>query len=201
MLALVVLAALLGAWRALDLGNPFRRRASLDGRLLLVPLEGVDPALVAAIAAGITREYGLRVDLVPGPAPSAPTLPRPWGAPLDADALISQGSTVVGDRARAAGVVGYLVVTHAEISDSQSSFVFGLADRGAGVMSTARFADGDPRAARRSVAQALSSTGLILGVSRCETPGCPRAYVGDVVAHDEKSETLCGECVDALMTR
>lgn len=200
-LALVLIALTLAGWHALDGRSPLRRRASVDGQLLLVPLEGVDPSLVAAVADGITREYGLRVDLVPGPAPDAPALPRERSAPLDADALIAQGAAVVGDRARAAGVVGYLVVTHADISDAQSTFVFGLADRGRGVMSTARFTDGDPRAARRSVAQALSSTGLILGAPRCQSPACPRAYAGDVVAHDEKGDELCGACVEALRRR
>lgn len=155
------------------------------------------------IAAGIQREYGLAVEVVadrPPPVDAVP--PRPRGRVLDADALIAQGQATLGERARAPGVRGFLVITAADIADGHTNYVFGLADPGRGVMSTARFTDGAPRAnERRALAQALSSTGLILAVPRCSTPTCARAHVSDVLDHDAKQDALCEACVDALIAR
>lgn len=184
------------AGRALDVHRLLRPRRSFPGRIRVLGLEGTDPALVATLAAAITREYGIEAEVVPQrPRARAPVRQQPWGPQLEAGALIAQGVEV----AAAPGRRGVLVVAAEDIYDPGTNFVFGLVGEGGAVLSTARFGDGS-RAdlERRAVAQALSSTGLLLGYPRCGTRTCPRAYASDLLEHDEKQDELCDACVARL---
>jgi predicted Zn-dependent protease len=42
--------------------------------------------------------------------------------------------------------------------------------------------------------QALSSVGLVIGIPRCTSPGCARAYPESLEEQDRKDDKLCYEC-------
>ena len=46
--------------------------------------------------------------------------------------------------------------------------------------------------------QAFSTAGYLLGLPRCTTAGCARAYRDSQAEHDAKDGTICPPCRDAL---
>ena len=104
-------------------------------------------------------------------------------------------------------VKGYLAITGEDLYDGESNFVFGLAlvGGGYGVMSYHRFTAGfngvdqnRPRLLARILKQALSSANFLLGIPRCSTPNCARAYPNSLQEHDQKSDELCPICRSRL---
>jgi len=47
----------------------------------------------------------------------------------------------------------------------------------------------------RTFKQALSSFGFMLGVARCSSPTCARAYPHHLGEHDAKTKKLCPVCL------
>ena len=103
---------------------------------------------------------------------------------------------------QADGVVGVLAVTDQDVTRGEMNFLFGWVDResNAGVMSYARFKPGAKKKTltERAVKQALSSTGFVLGIDRCKTAACARAYPNSLEEHDAKPGTLCSVCQENL---
>ena len=111
---------------------------------------------------------------------------------------------------QAGGQKAFLGVTVLDLFSNESRYVFGVSADGAncGVISYRRFtsalADEPPNRERlreRTLKQALSSTGLMLGLSRCINPTCARAYANGLVEHDSKQPALCSQCVEAFAKR
>ncbi len=128
---------------------------------------------------------------------------------LNVARLEAQAAAVAGARLRAPGVVGVIAVTHRDLATPELNFVFGHGDRAvrAGVTSYLRFAGegvrGDALAHRLAV-QALSTTGVLLGLGRCEDASCARAFPKNLEEHDRKQERFCDACrarVDAALGR
>jgi len=73
----------------------------------------------------------------------------------------------------------------------------------AGVMSTLRFELGAKKARliERAAKQALSSTGFVLGIKRCEGKECARAYPASLEEHDQKPGSLCAVCRENVARR
>ncbi len=74
-----------------------------------------------------------------------------------------------------------------------------------GVVSTFQFIDrrpdgikNRPRLVDRMTKQLMSSVGTSLGIPRCYTPDCPRAFPGSVEEHDVKTPCLCDVCSRAF---
>ena len=104
-------------------------------------------------------------------------------------------------------VKGYLAITGKDLYDGESNFVFGMAlvGGGYGVMSCHRFTAGfngadqnRPRLLARTLKQALSSANFLLGIPRCSTPNCARAYPHSLQEHDQKADELCPICKSRL---
>lgn len=120
--------------------------------------------------------------------------------------LEAQVASLAGDSLRAPGVIGVIGVTNRDISAPDMNFLFGHADRAtrAGVISYLRFADGGARdvITHRAAVQALSTTGVLLGLGRCEEVTCARAFPKNLEEHDRKQEQFCAACrrvVDAAL--
>ena len=86
---------------------------------------------------------------------------------------------------------------------AQSNFIFGSGEIGGhhAMMTyqrfTAQFNEENPdrkRLVERTLKQALSSCGFMLGVERCSTPTCARAYPHNLAEHDAKTTELCPAC-------
>ena len=119
----------------------------------------------------------------------------------DADRLVpALQAAVTGNLGKKRMVLG---VTSCDLFGQTSNFVFGLAqtDGFLGLISTHRFRatfnDEPPNRKRfneRVLKQALASTGAMLGVPRCNTPECARAYPKSLAEHDQKPSKLCAAC-------
>jgi predicted Zn-dependent protease len=103
------------------------------------------------------------------------------------------------------GSIGYLCITDFDLYGWNSNFVFGNAMKGMGVISYHRFtaafnetAQNRPRLVQRTVKQAASSTFFVMGIPRCSTPMCIRAYPNSLDEHDAKQAAPCTGCKQQL---
>ena len=102
-------------------------------------------------------------------------------------------------------VKGYLGVTEEDLFYGNNEFVFGWAGKGSGVMSYRRFLavfheepPNRPRLRDRTAKQMISSSFYMLGIPRCTSPTCARAYPHSLTEHDQKSVELCAWCKERL---
>ena len=102
-------------------------------------------------------------------------------------------------------IKGYLGVTSKGLYCPTCNFLFGSADFAYGVISYNGFLaaynneeDNRPRLVKRLLKQALSTTNFMLGIPRCNTPFCARAYPHSLREHDAKSDDLCPVCQSRL---
>ena len=115
----------------------------------------------------------------------------------DANALLSQLENEILPDSNCYGV---LAVTSKDIysGEDNNNFLFGLASKNVAVMSLNRFikfTDEKSIAMKRSVMQAFSSIGHVLGIPRCSTPLCARAYPNSLEEQDRKNDVLCPTCI------
>ena len=99
--------------------------------------------------------------------------------------------------------LGVLGVTTKDIysGSPNNNFLFGLSSETVAVMSLNRFVKGEKDRAlitKRAVMQAFSSAGYIVGIPRCSTPLCARAYPNSLAEQDEKNDCLCPDCIRSL---
>ena len=97
--------------------------------------------------------------------------------------------------------LGILGVTSNDIYENDYNFLFGWARKGFGVISYARFSLGNPtyeQFEKRTIMQALSSVGFVIGIPRCTYPNCARAYPNSLAEQDRKDDRLCNECRENL---
>jgi len=106
---------------------------------------------------------------------------------------------------RSSPVKGYLGVTDKDIYSNDYNFLFGWASKGYGAMSyrrfTADFNNDSPnrkRLRKRALKQGISSSLFMLGVQRCTSPDCARAYPQNLEEHDRKEVKLCPWCQKQL---
>lgn len=101
------------------------------------------------------------------------------------------------------GKVYFMGVANLDAYSNQSNFIFGTAENNGNnaVITyrrfTADFNEENPNRHRlvdRTLKQSLSSLGFMLGVERCSTPTCARAYPHNLSEHDAKSTDLCTVC-------
>jgi len=98
-------------------------------------------------------------------------------------------------------VKGYIGVTSLDIFSGSANYVFGSTWGSYGVISyyqflasTNRDNENRPRLIQRLLKQAMSSTGFMFSVPRCNNPYCARAFPQSVIEHDAKSDRLCPLC-------
>jgi len=106
---------------------------------------------------------------------------------------------------KGSNIRGYLGITGKDIFTMDFNFLYGWARSGYGVMSYHRFkADFNNerpdrrRLLKRCVKQGISSSFFILGISRCTTPTCARAYPHSLAEHDQKEIEICSWCREQL---
>jgi predicted Zn-dependent protease len=123
--------------------------------------------------------------------------PKQW----DVIDLLSSLKTAV--RAFGSSNVYFMGVADLDAFLDQSNYIFGTAEingRHAVITYrrfTAQFTGENPNRKRlddRTLKQALSSFGLMLGAERCSTPTCARAYPHNLAEHDAKSREPCPTC-------
>ncbi len=97
----------------------------------------------------------------------------------------------------------FLGILNLDAFADQSNFIFGTAETNGphAVVTYRRFTgefNGETPSRKRLVdrllKQSLSSIGFMLGVPRCATPTCARAYPHTLQEHDAKSTELCSAC-------
>lgn len=97
--------------------------------------------------------------------------------------------------------IGFLGIINEDIYSDDTNFVFGSAGLKYGIMSYIRFFDEDTTntiGIKRTLMQAFSSVGHIIGIPRCTSPTCARAYPNSLEEHDRKEDKLCNECLKNL---
>jgi predicted Zn-dependent protease len=117
------------------------------------------------------------------------------------DALLEQLSHRFMNYTNDPHCLGILGVTSNDIYENDYNFLFGWARKGMGVISYARFLLGNPtdeQFEKRTVMQALSSAGFVIGIPRCTNPTCARAYPNSLEEQDRKDDKLCNECRENL---
>jgi len=117
------------------------------------------------------------------------------------DALLDQLSRRFLNYSNEPRCLGILGVTSNDIYENDYNFLFGWARKGLGVISYARFLLGNPtdeQFEKRTVMQALSSMGFVIGIPRCTNPTCARAYPNSLDEQDRKDDKLCDECRENL---
>ena len=165
--------------------------------IVIVPIGAINKRLVHEFKDAIQSKMGIKysiaeVQLDPGKAARR----GQYDADLLQDLLGTNFS--LGERH---GVRGYLGITEVDIYARDYNYLFGWAGKGYGVISyrrfTARFdreAPNRPRLLRRTLKQGISSSFFILGIPRCKTPDCARAYPGNLEEHDRKGTEICEWC-------
>ncbi len=95
----------------------------------------------------------------------------------------------------------FLGVTNEDLYAKGINFTFGGSLMNYGLISYKRFSsdftkehDNRPRLIERLLKQAMSTTNFLLGVPRCQSSYCVRAYPHSLQEHDEKSSALCEIC-------
>lgn len=171
--------------RASGYQPPAAKRPAMSAHVLvLVAFEGVDGALVQELAGRIGHAFGLTTRVLPGSVAATRRGSReaacsPTKVQLDADAVLPQLATMTASTRAEPGCVGAVGVVAEDLFADNLNFLFGTAGDGAGVLSLARFGEaGLPREAllARATKQAFSTTGFVLGVPRCSSASCARAY-------------------------
>jgi predicted Zn-dependent protease len=97
--------------------------------------------------------------------------------------------------------LGILGVTSNDIYENDYNFLFGWAQKSLGIISYARFLLGNPtneQFEKRTIMQALSSIGFVIGIPRCTNPTCARAYPNSLEEQDRKNDKLCNESRENL---
>lgn len=99
----------------------------------------------------------------------------------------------------------YIALIDDDLYDDGARFMFGGTIGPYGVVSSFQFAappnaclDNRPQLVERITKQLLSSVGQAIGIPRCLTPDCARAFPSSVQEHDAKSGTLCDTCNEAF---
>jgi len=119
----------------------------------------------------------------------------------DIDELLTAVQTAVRPYLR--DNVFFMGVADLDAFSGESNFIFGTARHPGHYAAityrrfSADFQQENPdrrRLVERSLKQALSSLGFMLGVPRCSTPTCARAYPHSLAEHDAKSTELCEAC-------
>jgi predicted Zn-dependent protease len=118
----------------------------------------------------------------------------------DANSLLSQIAKI---NTKNKDFIGILAVTNRDIysGSPNNNFLFGLASYKTAVMSLNRFKKNETNKTiiiKRSVMQAFSSMGHIIGISRCTTPLCARAYPESLAEQDKKNDALCSVCISNI---
>jgi predicted Zn-dependent protease len=128
-------------------------------------------------------------------------MPKQW----DFDELLSNLRTGVQPYLKQR--IYFMGIANLDAYADQSNFLFGTAEKGGphAMISyrrfTAEFNEENPnrkRLVERSLKQALSSFGFMLGVDRCSDPTCARAYPHNLEEHDAKARELCPRCRQAF---
>ena len=99
-------------------------------------------------------------------------------------------------------------VTEKDLFMGVGNFVYGGTSAAYGVISYYRYTatanqekmekQNRPRLISRLLKQSLSSVNFTLGIPRCNTPSCARAFPQNIAEHDAKGEGLCDECKKRL---
>lgn len=122
----------------------------------------------------------------------------------DAAELLSQLRTEYPERLNEENCLGILGVTSHDIYAEEYNFLFGWRSGNVAVMSYNRFTDSETALSieiKRTVMQALSSAGHLVGIPRCTEAHCARAYPHSLAEHDLKEDQLCQECRINLLAR
>ncbi len=157
-------------------------------------------------------ERRVRAALRDNPKPAAreaeAVLDGPIPPCLAVERLREQVLALAQARLADASVIGAIGVVGRDMTQKGLNFVFGHAAPNArvGVASYWRFGWREgPRdkVAHRLAVQLLSTTGVLLGLGRCEDPTCVRAFPNNLEEHDRK-RAFCAACrprVEAALRR
>jgi predicted Zn-dependent protease len=177
--------------------KPFARIEIERAGFTLEKIQTSDEALVAFLLKMTEAEQGTEAAKA-----LDEMLARDAGAmQWDASVILGAVQSAVADRVGPRLLV--LGVTPLDLHGGTSNYLFGIAATGrfVGVASLHRFRaafNNEPpkreRLTERLLKQSLSTIGHMLGVPRCTTPECARAYPESLVEHDQKPSTLCPEC-------
>ena len=174
--------------------------ARLAQAVHLLPVGGLPPGTLEALAARLSRRVGLACHVLP---PRELPLRRiPSRDQLDANALLA------ALEARATADGGLLVgVTGEDIAIPVFTFVFGLARQGgpACVVSLARtdpsFYGLPPDPAlrdERAVAEVLHEMGHLATLEHCPDRGCLMSFAGNIGRVDTRGAEFCRSCRERL---
>lgn len=191
---------------------PVTAPVQVDRWVVFAAFAGADRELVTALAGRVGVTFGVKTRVLDGALSASTAGAReaawaPGRSQLDADELIAQLSREARSTLADPKVVAIVGVTATDLYAGNLNFVFGTAAERAGVFSLARFAG--PHEARdtalsRATKQAFSTVGFALGVPRCSSSSCARAYPHSLAEMDRKGHALCREClrrVDAALGR
>ena len=174
----------------------------------IAKFNGADDAIAQELRAKITDEFGFETVVLQQPLVPSDENSRTGGLgkQYNADALNSQLEQEYSQLLNNRTTLGVLGILPDGLYFRHTNFVFGqTGERHTGVISYAMFYnsfDGNPVPAqtglKRTLTQAMSSVGLILGLPRCSIPRCARAYPESLAEHDLKHDTLCYICLENL---
>ena len=175
--------------------DPVESRQSLsrtEHRLFLAPVGDAKRELIAELATALQSELCIPVEV--REIGFSSSLREELKAPgqVDADMILDD----MWSRIYKKDHEGYLAVTSKDLRAPGLRFCFGLSTNdGVAVLSYARFETNATHdlLLERTLKQALSSTGLMFDLPRCEDQLCARAFPNSVYEHDLKG-ALCEVC-------
>ena len=174
-----------------------------DITIYLLPFDVLDKELMESLRVALQSAYGVRfvlLDNTAGPFEGYNVMRNQYFVmPLGASAVKRYADI----RSRP-GTRAVLIVTSHDIADEDVNFLFGatMAEYDIGVISFARFLEDFPDKVsrfKRIYIQALSTGGGLLGLVRCSTPLCARAYPNSFDEFIRKKTTLCDICRGQLV--
>jgi len=201
--------------------------------LYVLAYPGVHELIAEAIAANVSKEFGINVEIINETekpnrtrirskySPETTSLFKKalyYLFPMGRKQIFSRVDRFVGDQYNTwvlmnqiadmhndslsqPYVLGILGITHHDIYEKNYNYLFGTSFDRVGIMSYARFYDEYlpwEITIKRAIKQAFSTTGFIIGIPRCTTADCARAYPHMLAEHDRKGSRLCPICLENL---
>jgi len=178
-----------------------------SAEIVLVPVGNPDMRILELVRAELEELVGVRY-LISETVVPIHTFERKFAKQFNADTLLRAVANR-WDAGDDGGVYrGFLGVSDQDMFANDFNFLFGWARPGYGVLSYHRFRKWwnhffveDSAFIDRIVKQGVSSSFFILGIKRCSTPSCVRAYPNTLTEHERKTRDICAVCRKRLYER
>ena len=181
---------------------------SPSAEIVVIPIGAINRVLLTEAISDAEAKTGIRYRLLADGEQPGPVDRTTWRGERQVNIERLMKEVQAQCQMMPQGTQGCLGVTAVDVFSQGLNFVFGMGLPGYGVMSYYRFlaaTNGEPQnrpvLRERVVKQVVSTSFFILGIPRCTSSMCIRAYPNSLNEHDQKGTELCDWCKQQLLIR